>query len=123
MIDLAQFLLVVVIVILTGLLVIIGLQVVNILKEFRRSIEKINKILDDAGIISGSVAKPMADFSCFFEGLKGGFKLIEWVSDFLKDKKKKKKPKEEQPEQEPEEEKQEKLSSRRFFLKKGKKLG
>jgi len=142
MIDVAQFLLIVVIMILTGLLVVIGIQVVNILKEFRKSLERINKILDDAGIISGSVAKPVADFSEFFEGVKGGFKIIEWISDFLRDKKKKKYPKEEEQKQEKKEEqkkeqeqkkeekeekeeKKEKVPSsrRRFFFKRGKKLG
>lgn len=119
MIDLAQGLLVVVIVVLTTLLVVIGIQVVNILREFKKSLEKVNKILDDAGIISGSVAKPMADFSGFFEGVKGGLKIIEWLVDFLREKGKKKQQK--QGEQEGEKEK-EKPSRRRFFFKKGKKL-
>ncbi len=126
MIDIAQGLLVAVIVVLTTLLVVIGIQVVNILKEFKRSIEKINKILEDAGVISGAVAKPMSDFSGFFEGVKGGFKIVEWLVDFIKERKKTKPPKQEEPRKEKQVEKQvekqEKSSPRRFFIKKGKKL-
>lgn len=134
MFDLAQFLLVLVITTLTVLLVIIGLQVVNILREFRRSLEKINKILDDAGLISSSVAKPLADFSGFFEGVKGGLKIIESLLDFFKNRKKKReeKKKKETTEQEenkpePQEEekkelKEEKPSPRRFFFRRGRKL-
>ena len=112
MIDLAQGLLVAVIVVLTSLLVVIGLQVVNILKEFKKSLEKINKILDDAGVISGGVAKPISDFSDFFEGVKGGFKIIELLLDFLRERKEKKQ----------KQQNQEKSPPRRFFLKNGKKL-
>ena len=99
----AQGLLIVVIVVLTTLLVFIGIQVANILKEIKKSLEKINKILDDAGTISNNIAKPISDFS-------NVFKLVGLLVDFVKEKKEKR------------EKQKETLSSRHFFLKNGKKL-
>jgi len=129
MLDLTQSVLIAVITVLTTLLVIIGLQVVNILKEFKQSLEKINKILDNAGIISENIAKPVANFSSFFEVAKGGLKIIEGLVNFLKEKKNKQQKKgqqekEEKQEQEKEKEKEkrESLSFRCFFTRKGKKL-
>lgn len=137
MMDTAQGLLVAVILVLTGLLVMIGFQVIKILRELKRSLEKMNKILDDAGVISESVAKPVANFSKLLETFTGGLKVVEWLVDFVKNKKTKKSkrsvlklPSNPEPEPEPEpeekelkkEEKKSRFSSRRFFSKKGKKL-
>ena len=117
MINLAQGLLVFVITALTVLLVLIGIQVVNILKEVKSSLEKINKILDDAGTISENIAKPVSDFAGFF-------KMIGMLVDFVKERKK---PREEVEEVEELEEEnpgrpRPKKTQRRFFVKKGKKL-
>lgn len=122
MFDLAQSVLIVVIAVLTTLLVIIGIQVVNILKEFKRSLEKINKILDDAGMVSGSVAKPLADFSGFFEALRGGLKIIESLLDFFKSRKKMKEEKKKKEGDDQEKNKPGPPSPRRFFFRRGKKL-
>ena len=95
MIDVVQGLLVAVVVVLTILLVVIGIQVVNILREIKRSLEKINKILDDAGAISENVSKPLSNVT-------GVFKMIGLLVDFIKERKK--------------------SPSHRFFTKEGKKL-
>ena len=116
--DLAQGFLIAVIVVLTGLLVVIGIQVVNILKEFKRSLEKVNKILDDAGTISENVAKPLSDVAGFF-------KMIGLLVDFVKDRRKTSEEKQEKPLQEEpprQNSPSPKPSPRRFFLKKGEKL-
>lgn len=76
MIDLTQLLLVVVVTVLTSLLTIIGIQVYYILKEFRKTIEKSNKILDDGGVISESVAKPAQSFSGLIMGIKSGLDIF-----------------------------------------------
>jgi len=120
MINVAQGLLVFVITILTVLLVLIGLQVVNILKEVKRSLEKINKILDDAGTISENIAKPISNFAGFF-------KMAGLLVDFIKERKK---PREEVKEVEEVEEVEKENSvnprpsspKRHFFVKKRKKL-
>jgi hypothetical protein len=77
MVDTLQLILIIVIVVLTSLLTIIGIQVFFIFKELHQSMIKINKILDDAGIISESVSKPVSSLSGFLTGLKGGLKIFE----------------------------------------------
>lgn len=94
MIDTTQILLIIVITTLTILLTIIGIQVFYILREFKKSIEKINKILDDAGTISESVAKPIASLSSGITGVSGITGLLGW----LVSRRKKRKEKEEESE-------------------------
>lgn len=90
MIDSAQLLLVIVVTTLTILLTAVGIQVFFILKEVRRSVEKMNKILDDTGTISESVAKPISSLSSSIGGLSGITGLLGWLLT-----KRRKKPKEE----------------------------
>lgn len=89
MVDLTQVLLVIVITTLTVLLTFIGVQIIYILREIRKSIEKMNKMLDDAGIITESIAHPIAGLGGMLDGLKSGVKAIETVGNFLSRKKKK----------------------------------
>ncbi len=84
MLSSAQGLLIGVVIVLTALLVVIGIQVVNILREIKKSLEKVNKMLDDARVISGSVAETVAGLSSFLDGVKGGFKVLELAFDFFK---------------------------------------
>ncbi|MEK7565785.1 MAG: hypothetical protein AAB506_01945 [Patescibacteria group bacterium] len=80
MVDAAQLVLGLVIVTLTVMLSVIGLQVVYILRELRESIKKMNKVLDDTGVISESVSKPINMFSGMLLGLKGGSALMKIFS-------------------------------------------
>lgn len=89
MLSSAQGLLIGVVVVLTALLVVIGIQVVNILREIKKSLEKVNKMLDDAGVITGSVAETVTGLSSFLDGVKGGFKVLELAFDFFKQRGKK----------------------------------
>lgn len=59
MIDATQLLLAFVIFAVTGMLTVIGIQVYFILREFRQTLVKANKVLDDTGVISGSVSQPV----------------------------------------------------------------
>jgi hypothetical protein len=81
MIDSTQILLIVVITTLTILLTAIGLQVFFILREVRRSIEKMNKILDDAGRVSESIAKPIASITGSLGSLSGLTGLFGWLAN------------------------------------------
>ncbi|OQA93843.1 MAG: hypothetical protein BWY24_00076 [Microgenomates group bacterium ADurb.Bin219] len=71
-----QILLFLTVFILTTVLTLCGIQVFHILKELRESVKKANKILDDFGIISESVAKPVSGISGFLTGLKSGTEII-----------------------------------------------
>lgn len=59
MIDATQLLLGLVIITLTVMLAVIGFQVANILRAVRFTIDKMNKVLDDTGIVSESISKPI----------------------------------------------------------------
>ncbi|HUV47151.1 MAG TPA: hypothetical protein VMW29_03385 [Candidatus Bathyarchaeia archaeon] len=84
MIDPIQILLIFVITTLTILLFIIGLEVFQILKELKKTVEKVNKILTDSGRISEAVAQPIEEASDFIMGLQKGLKFFKTVSDFFK---------------------------------------
>ena len=83
MVDLNQTLLVIVITVLTVLLTFIGVQIIYILREIRKSLEKVNKMLDDAGMITESIAHPIAGLGGMIDGLRSGTKAIETIGNFL----------------------------------------
>lgn len=70
--DPAQTALFLVIIILTTLVVILGVQVFFILRALRITLEKANKVLEDAGNITESVSKPISSLSTLAMGLKTG---------------------------------------------------
>lgn len=72
MIDAAQAILLLVLLVLTILLLVLGFQVFFILRELRHTIAKTNKVLDDAGTITESVSGPIATFSNLANGVKTG---------------------------------------------------
>ena len=77
MVDMTQLLLSLVILVLTSMLAIIGIQVYFILREFRATLQKANKVLDDTGVISQSVSKPLSLLSTLLVSLKGGSSLLK----------------------------------------------
>jgi uncharacterized protein YoxC len=87
MIDPAQTALFLVIIALTILLLILGIQVFFILRELRKTLEKANKVLDDTGVITESVSKPISNLSSLTTGLKAG----AIIANILKRSKKKEK--------------------------------
>mgnify|MGYP001571384923 CR=1 FL=1 len=77
MIDITQLLLGIVIVVLTVMISLIGVQVFFILREFRSTLQKANKVLDDTGLISESFSRPISVVSGMLMGLRGGTKLMD----------------------------------------------
>jgi len=61
---------------LAALLIILGIQVFYILKEFRKSIEKVNSMLDDAHKVTGTVSDSVVNMAGFVNGLKAGLSAI-----------------------------------------------
>jgi hypothetical protein len=61
---------------LTILLVVLGIQVFYILKEIRFSVQKTNKMLDDAGKVSGTVSEGVTSMSGFMNGIRSGLQMI-----------------------------------------------
>ena len=89
MVDLSQILLVIVITALTILLSAIGIQIVAILRELKKTVEKVNKMLDDAGMVTEAVAHPIAGLGGALDGLRSGLKAVEVILAFFSQKKKK----------------------------------
>ncbi len=65
MIDITQILLIIIVTILTVILTLVGIQLYQVLKDFRKTIAKLNKVLDDSGIVSEIAAKQATSFSGF----------------------------------------------------------
>jgi len=75
---------------LTTIIAILSIQVWNILKEFRvsvqkmnailsdsdSSVQKVNKMLDDAGRVSGTVSDGVVQASGFIGGIKSGISML-----------------------------------------------
>ncbi len=74
--DSAQIILLIVVLILTGLLVFLGVQVYFIFHELRKTLEKVNKVLDNADEITTNVARPLSDFTSLITSVKTGMSLF-----------------------------------------------
>lgn len=62
-------------IVLTSLFIALGVQVWFILKEFRRGLGKMNKMLDDAGRVTGAVGEGFTNMSGLVNGIKAGISL------------------------------------------------
>jgi len=78
-----QLLLILVVLSLTVILVLIGVQFIKILQELRRSLRRLNQILADAKTISRSIAEPVEAASDFVLGLKKGFKIVDLLDRLI----------------------------------------
>lgn len=74
--DAAQIVLFIVIVILAVLLLALGIQVFFILREFRKTVLKANKVLDNTEVITQSVSAPISSLSAIASGIKTGMSFI-----------------------------------------------
>ncbi len=93
MVDPVQIILLAVIVILSILLVVLGIQVFFILQEVRVTVKKANKILDRADSITENIEEPLSAISSLVLGIKAGsfVTVAKYVKNFLgRDKEEKK---------------------------------
>jgi hypothetical protein len=74
--DVAQLALFVVIMVLAVLLLALGIQVYFILREFRKTVNKANKVLDNTDIITGSVSGPISSLTGLTAGIKAGASIM-----------------------------------------------
>src|SRR3989344_5255804 len=93
MIDSAQTILFIVIIALTVLLFVLGIHLFFILRDFRKTVSKANKVLDNTNIITQSVSVPISAFSSIAMGIKTGSslagifkKIISKGSDYIEKK-------------------------------------
>jgi len=81
--DIAQIALFIVIIVLTVLLLALGVQVFFILREFRKTVFKANKVLDNTEIITQSVSAPMSSLSGIATGIKTVGPLISFFKKII----------------------------------------
>jgi uncharacterized protein YoxC len=74
--DITQIVISVISILLTVLMIILGVQVWHILKEFKETIKKTNTLLDDANSLTKTIKTSADDFSSMSAGLKAGFSLV-----------------------------------------------
>ena len=82
MVDSVQLVLLFVIVILTVLLVVLGVQVFLILGEVRKTVSRTNKILENADSITQSIKEPLSAVSSLIFGIKANSLLT--IAKFIK---------------------------------------
>lgn len=78
--DPIQITIILVTVTLTVLIVILGIQVRYILKEFRQTVQKINKMLDDAGVVTGVMSESATGIAGFVSGIKTGISILRSIT-------------------------------------------
>lgn len=85
MVDPVQLTLLLVIVVLTVLLVVLGIQVFYILKEFRGTIKRANTVLDNANSITENIEGPLAAISSLVLGVKAGsfVTVAKFIKNFI----------------------------------------
>lgn len=86
MIDAVQAVLLFVIVLLTVILIVLGIQVFFILREFRKTILKANRILDTTDEITENISQPLSFLSSFLVSTRS----LSAISKIIKPKKKSK---------------------------------
>ncbi len=74
--DTVQFVIIAISIVLATLVVALGVQVWFILKEMRLSLQKINKMLEDFGKVTGSVGEGVSSLSGLVSGMKAGLSVF-----------------------------------------------
>jgi hypothetical protein len=74
--DPVQLTIVIVCFLITGVILILSIQVWHILKEMRISLQKVNKMLDDGGKITGVVSQSALSIAGIVSGIKAGANIL-----------------------------------------------
>lgn len=81
--DAAQIALFIVIIVLAILLLALGVQVFFILKEFRKTVSKANKVLDNTNVITQSVSTPLSSLSGLAACVKSGTSVVSFIKKLI----------------------------------------
>ncbi|MBI2590926.1 MAG: hypothetical protein HYW33_03565 [Candidatus Blackburnbacteria bacterium] len=81
--DPVRILLFVVVSLLTGLLIAVGIQAFLIFLDLKRSIKKLNQLLEDAQVLTNSVARPVQGLTHLVEGVKNIRSVIDFASTLM----------------------------------------
>jgi len=81
--DPMQILIIVLVTVLTVLLTIVGIQAIFILKELKKTLTRVNNIMDDVETVSHSVAAPVERFSGLLMGLQQGAGVLRFLNKIM----------------------------------------
>lgn len=87
--DLPQILLLIVIVAVSVILIIIGIQIIGLLKDAKETLRKTDIILEDVSFLSRSITRGSSTLSHMFTSLESGMQLIGMVTKLVTPKNKK----------------------------------
>lgn len=76
----------------TAIVVIVGIQIILLLKEVRHSLNRLNQVIDTADLAFQRLSQPAATIAGLLEGLKQSNKLFDIVSNFVNRKSPQQKP-------------------------------
>jgi uncharacterized protein YoxC len=83
MIDFEKALLLIVIVLLTTMLTVIGVQIFLILKDLRKLIARTNSLMDQVETKVASLTNPFQNLTGFFDSFRDGVRIFEAVSGMI----------------------------------------
>jgi len=81
--DPMQILIIVLVTVLTVLLTIVGIQAIFILKELKKTMSRVNSIMDDVETVSHSIATPVQKFSTLLMSLQQGAGIIRFLNRIM----------------------------------------
>lgn len=87
--DLPQALLLIVIVVVSAILIVIGIQIIGLLKDAKETLHKTDLILEDLGFLSRSLTRGSSTLSHLFSSLESGLQLVGMVTKLVTPKGKK----------------------------------
>lgn len=83
--DITQTILLAIIIVLTVFIIILGFQAFFVLKDFRKSLRKVNKLFDDADELVGQVQKPISSASNLISAMTAGAGLAHLLKQTKKE--------------------------------------
>jgi hypothetical protein len=87
--DLPQIILLIVIVVVSAILIVIGVQIIGLLKDAKETLRKADMIIEDVGFLSRSLTRGSSTLSHLFTSLESGMQLVGMVSKLIVPKSKK----------------------------------
>lgn len=87
--DLPQIILLIVIVVVSSILIVIGVQIIGLLKDAKETLRKADMIIEDVGFLSRSLTRGSSTLSHLFTSLESGMQLVGMVSKLIVPKSKK----------------------------------
>lgn len=87
--DLPQIILLIVIVVVSVILIVIGIQIIGLLKDAKVTLKKADLILEDVGFLSRSLTRGSSTLTHMFTSMESGIQLVSMFTKLLAPKSKK----------------------------------